>query len=91
MRLCTLPLTDGVGPRRLGRSTKDPLSDPKQVSATTRGHSHAGHSGGQWRSPKGKGHKGPLQQQLARGSSRGEGARREPQVLPWHRGRQAAH
>lgn len=32
--LCALPLTDGVGPRRLGRSTKGPLSDPKQVSAT---------------------------------------------------------
>ena len=32
--LCALPLTDGVGPRRLGRSTKGPLSDPKQVSTT---------------------------------------------------------
>lgn len=28
------PLTDGVGPRRRGRNTKDPLSDPEQASAT---------------------------------------------------------
>lgn len=32
--LRVLPLTDGVGPRRRGRNTKDPLSDPEQASAT---------------------------------------------------------
>lgn len=85
---------EGVSPRaatqgwRGGGSTKDPLSNSKQA---TRGRSHVGCSGRPRRSPAGKGHKGPLQQQLARGSSQEEGARRGPQVPPWCQGRQVAH